>query len=153
MSADVDDADRLARVTLSRTIEPGDLRVTGLVGEQNAYTHTFLSLAPNALQERYKQSMGNPVVAETERLRARAFERAVSGGFEVDPNQWFTRQTEKSDLLKQVEDAVAAELLGVAQRLGSDARRDLVVQVAVASLAVGLALLLALLVTHSLTGV
>ncbi|SDU03916.1 methyl-accepting chemotaxis protein [Geopseudomonas guangdongensis] len=129
------------------------LRFTGLVGEQNAYTHTFLSLAPNALQERYKQSMGNPVVAETERLRARAFERAVSGGFEVDPNQWFTRQTEKIDLLKQVEDAVAAELLGVAQRLGSDARRDLVVQVAVASLAVGLALLLALLVTHSLTGV
>ena len=26
MSTDVDDADRLARVTLSRTIEPGDLR-------------------------------------------------------------------------------------------------------------------------------
>lgn len=36
MSADVDDADRLARVTLSRTIEPGDLRVTGLVGELGA---------------------------------------------------------------------------------------------------------------------
>ncbi|WP_278258268.1 DNA-processing protein DprA [Nocardioides convexus] len=29
----VDDTDRLARVTLSRTIEPGDLRVTGLVSE------------------------------------------------------------------------------------------------------------------------
>ena len=34
--ADVDDADRLARVTLSRTIEPGDLRVTGLVSELGA---------------------------------------------------------------------------------------------------------------------
>jgi len=33
---DVDDADRLARVTLSRTIEPGDLRVTGLVNELGA---------------------------------------------------------------------------------------------------------------------
>ncbi len=33
---DVDDADRLARVTLSRTIEPGDLRVTGLVSELGA---------------------------------------------------------------------------------------------------------------------
>jgi len=30
---DVDDVDRLGRVTLSRTIEPGDLRVTGLVSE------------------------------------------------------------------------------------------------------------------------
>lgn len=29
----VDDADRLARVKLSRTIEPGDIRVTGLVSE------------------------------------------------------------------------------------------------------------------------
>ncbi|UUW88617.1 DNA-processing protein DprA [Pimelobacter simplex] len=36
MSAAVDDADRLARVTLSRTIEPGDLRVTGLVSELGA---------------------------------------------------------------------------------------------------------------------
>ncbi|NHC22197.1 DNA-protecting protein DprA [Nocardioides sp. IC4_145] len=33
---DVDDVDRLARVTLSRTIEPGDLRVTGLVSELGA---------------------------------------------------------------------------------------------------------------------
>ncbi|MDP3892713.1 hypothetical protein [Nocardioides sp.] len=33
---DVDDGDRLARVTLSRSIEPGDLRVTGLVSELGA---------------------------------------------------------------------------------------------------------------------
>lgn len=33
---DVDDVDRLGRVTLSRTIEPGDLRVTGLVSELGA---------------------------------------------------------------------------------------------------------------------
>lgn len=34
--ADVDDADRLARVKLSSAIEPGDLRVTGLVDEPGA---------------------------------------------------------------------------------------------------------------------
>src|SRR3546814_2978167 len=34
--ADVDDADRLARIKLSSAIEPGDLRVTGLVGELGA---------------------------------------------------------------------------------------------------------------------
>lgn len=34
--ADVGDADRLARVKLSSAIEPGDLRVTGLVGELGA---------------------------------------------------------------------------------------------------------------------
>lgn len=33
---DVYEADRLARVTLSCTIEPGDLRVTGLVSELGA---------------------------------------------------------------------------------------------------------------------
>jgi hypothetical protein len=33
---DVDEADRLARVKLSCTIEPGDLRVTGLVSELGA---------------------------------------------------------------------------------------------------------------------
>ena len=34
--ADVDDADRLARVKLSSAIEPGDLRVTGLLSELGA---------------------------------------------------------------------------------------------------------------------
>src|SRR3546814_19567442 len=34
--ADIDDADRLARVKLSSAIEPGDLRVTGLVDELGA---------------------------------------------------------------------------------------------------------------------
>ena len=34
--ADVNDADRLARVKLSSAIEPGDLRVTGLVSELGA---------------------------------------------------------------------------------------------------------------------
>ena len=34
--ADVDDADRLARAKLSSAIEPGDLRVTGLVDELGA---------------------------------------------------------------------------------------------------------------------
>ena len=33
---DFDDVDRLGRVTLSRSIEPGDLRVTGLVSELGA---------------------------------------------------------------------------------------------------------------------
>lgn len=32
----VDDADRLARVKLNSAIEPGDLRVTGLVSELGA---------------------------------------------------------------------------------------------------------------------
>lgn len=36
LRTDVDEADRLARVTLSRTIEPGDLRVTGLGSELGA---------------------------------------------------------------------------------------------------------------------
>ncbi|WP_341926050.1 hypothetical protein [Nocardioides psychrotolerans] len=35
-TSDVDEADRLARVKLSCTIEPGDLRVTGLVSELGA---------------------------------------------------------------------------------------------------------------------
>jgi DNA processing protein len=36
MSTEVDEADRLARVTLSTIIEPGDLRGTGLVSELGA---------------------------------------------------------------------------------------------------------------------
>ncbi|MCW2811486.1 MAG: hypothetical protein JWP61_1944 [Friedmanniella sp.] len=35
-TSDADEADRLARVKLSCTIEPGDLRVTGLVSELGA---------------------------------------------------------------------------------------------------------------------
>ena len=38
---DVDDVDRLGRVTLSRSIEPGDLRVTGLVSTMIAVPVRF----------------------------------------------------------------------------------------------------------------
>lgn len=127
-------------------------RFVGLVGEQQAYTYSFLSLTPSALGDSYRARMDAPQVAETERMRARAFERRAEGGFEIDPNQWFARQTEKIDLLKQVEDEVAAELLGVAHALGREARNALIGQSVLVVLAVSLALLLALLVTRSLTG-
>jgi DNA processing protein len=45
-TSDVDEADRLARVKLSCTIEPGDLRVTGLVSELGASkVHGYLEAA------------------------------------------------------------------------------------------------------------
>ncbi|MCQ4348110.1 nitrate- and nitrite sensing domain-containing protein [Pseudomonas stutzeri] len=129
------------------------LRFTALVGEQRAFTRTFLNLAPDALRASYEASMADPAVAETERLRRLAIERAAGGGFGVDPAHWFERQTARIELLKRVEDAVAAELLALARELGRQARQDLLGRAFGTALAVALTLLLALLVTRSLTGV
>ena len=128
------------------------LRFAALLGEQRAYTQTFLKLAPDALRASYEQAMADPAVAETERLRQLAVEHA-GGGFGVDPAHWFARQTARIELLKRVEDAVAADQLALARQLEAQAWRELLVRSLGVAAALLLSLLLALRVTRSLTGV
>lgn len=81
-----------------------------LVTEQNAYLGVFLSLAPTGQQDFFKEKMSAPVVAEVEKMRAIALEKAATGQFGVDPNKWFETITSKINLLKDVENRLSADL-------------------------------------------
>ncbi len=81
-----------------------------LVSEQNAYMDGFLSMANSHLVEFYNKQMQNPAVAEVQRMRDIAIQKASIGGFGVDSVHWFKTITKKINLLKKIDDEIASDV-------------------------------------------
>src|SRR5690606_33814336 len=64
------------------------------INKQAAYLDLFRKLAAPAERDSLTAALGKPAAREVERLRKRLLERADSGGFDVDPAQWFAIATE-----------------------------------------------------------
>ncbi|NOQ13169.1 MAG: HAMP domain-containing protein [Methyloprofundus sp.] len=81
---------------------------------QNTYIKEFLQFATTGQVDAYQKAMQNKSVDETERLRSVAQELSVSGGFNIAPAYWWTVQTDKINLLKQIEDGISTDLSSMA---------------------------------------
>ena len=103
-----------------------------LVTTQENYTKVFLSLAKEEDKAYYKDTLKGEFVDETERMRRIARERADSGGFGVDSVYWFKMQTGKINLLKKVEDHLAAGLTETAGVLKAGATQELIISLVTA---------------------
>ncbi len=96
--------------------EPGIHRkFVGLVGQQNAFMKTFDSLATADAKAFAERVLRGPAVDEVERLR----EIAINSPFTADLQGvtgpvWFAAITKKIDLMKQLEDYLAADLVAIA---------------------------------------
>lgn len=105
----------------------GQHRLLGLIESQERCLHVFAEFASGALQATWQRSQRPEVLAGLERLR-RVLGTAPSGGpLDTGLSQaWFDACTARIDAMKDVEDALAAELLALCeQRLGA-ARQELV---------------------------
>ncbi len=80
-----------------------------LIAEQNAYTDAFLSMADDKAKALYKKMMSAPVVKEVDKMRAIAKAKANEGNFGIDSVYWFKTITQKINLLKKVDDALAKD--------------------------------------------
>ena len=86
-------------------------RFTNLVDVQNVYLDVFRASASDDHKAALTAVLNSPAVVETERMRQVANERATSGNFGIDPAVWFEQQTQKINLLKDLEDQLAADLM------------------------------------------
>ncbi len=114
----------IERAVLSKTFavdrfESGVLRRFGeLVAAQETYFDAFLALATPEQADVYRQTMSDPIVNEVQRMRDTAFEAGevrMASGFGVDAAHWFQAMTEKIDLMKELEDRLALDLLAAAE--------------------------------------
>ena len=71
-----------------------------LIAEQNAYMHSFLSVADDEIKEYYQSKMNDASVKEVLQLRAKAF----GGDFSTDSVYWFDTITKKINILKNIDD-------------------------------------------------
>ena len=81
-----------------------------LVSIQNAYLDSFKHIAPDNIVAFYNKKMQDPAILETDKLRAIADQKAFTGNFGVDPQYWFTTITQKINILKEIDDAIAQNI-------------------------------------------
>ncbi|MFZ5484162.1 MAG: methyl-accepting chemotaxis protein [Pseudomonadota bacterium] len=118
---------------------------------QDTYLTVFDRFADADTREFRDQKLADPAVAEVERMKSVAIEKAALGGFGIDAGLWFKTVTHKIDLLKALEDRVATDLVEEAGRLNRSARIQEIVYVSVAVVAATLSLLLGWIIIRALT--
>jgi methyl-accepting chemotaxis protein len=132
--------------------EPGTYeRFAAVVAEQATLSRMFSALASDTARQDAERKLRHQAVAEAERMRKVAFDRAQAGNFGVPAEHWFRTQTEKINILKDIEDALSRELGALTGRLRQGARREQIVFLVLAVVLVGGGLMTAFLLARSIT--
>jgi len=86
-----------------------------LIGQQKAFSHTFATIATPEQRAFAAATLSGPVVEEVERLRGIAIASPFTNDLKgVAGGEWFDAITKKIELMKQLEDRMASELIAVA---------------------------------------
>jgi len=97
-------------------------RFAGLVAQEKAYFGQFDVFATPEQKAVFDDRVKGPEVDEVERMRSVIVEGGLGGDLQgITAAHWFQQITAKIDLLKEVEDRVAADLTALATEKGSAA--------------------------------
>lgn len=146
----------LERAVLSSTFSRDNFaegfyeKFIGLLSEQSTFMNKFLFLAPQELKSFYTQTMGDPVVAEVEKMRKIALSKP-NGGFGIEATHWFGTITSKIDLLKKVEDTIALHLHKNIDELKERALSDMIFGIALSIVVVLVVVAITFFISSSLT--
>ncbi|MBN3492934.1 methyl-accepting chemotaxis protein [Vibrio neptunius] len=97
-------------------------RFLNLVSAQNNYLNVFKTLAAPSQLAVYEKIMTGPIIEETLAYRQVAIRKGTFGNFGIDASVWFTAQTSKINMLKQVEDKLANDVIALTQAYADKAR-------------------------------
>ena len=136
----------LSNAFAAGTFAPGQYEaVVTLRSAQASYLGSFLVYATPDHSAYYKRTVQGPAVEAVAKMEQTALERAAAddlGG--VSATVWFDQMTAKIDLMKQVEDRLAGDVVQVAQRGQQDALAGLS-----AAVGIGVAVLVLALVSSA----
>jgi len=126
-------------------------RFSSLVKAQDVYRSVFLAVATSEQKDFFQNKMKNPAAEEVTRMRKIAFEKALEGNFGVDAAYWFKTQTNKINLLKEVEDKLSDDLNRRSAQIKSKAQTALYFFIGITMVAFLSSIFLGLLVARSIT--
>ncbi|MDD2449676.1 MAG: nitrate- and nitrite sensing domain-containing protein, partial [Sulfurimonas sp.] len=106
------------------------LKWVKLMAEQDSYMEVFLSLASDESKKLYVITMDSPIVKEVDKMRDIAAKKAQDGGFNINSEKWFETITQKINLLKEVDDALAKQNSQMLEALESKAYKGVVITLA-----------------------
>ena len=103
-------------------------RVLGLAAAQEVYFGSFLSVATPGQRTFYGQTLSGKVVDTVAKMRTIIATGGLSGEMTgLDGKSWFDAATARIDLLKTIEDRLAADLATLTANLQSEATRALII--------------------------
>ena len=128
-------------------------RFLQLIAMQDVFLHTMSSHASAEELRFMEQTLAGPVVEEVERMREIAIqspETGSTGGIEAP--RWFEAITQKINLMKTVEDHLAADLLTKVATLRSDAQSAFTLLGIVVAALLAVTALLCTVIVRGITG-
>mgnify|MGYP001012685604 FL=1 len=122
-----------------------------LAGQQTAFLDVFRANATPAQAAFLDQTVAGPVVEAVDAMRRTAWESPFTGGTGgIRGADWFDAITAKIDLLKTVEDRMAADVLALSADIGADADRSLAWLAVAVVVVVGVTLVVGWTVTQGI---
>ena len=131
--------------------QPLHRRHVALQAQQETLLTQFSRQAPETLAALLAEKVKAPPFAEVARLREEANAKVAGTGEGIAAPVWFDATTRRIDLLKEVEDAITAELAATAGRVYDTARLLLAAQIAAVILGLGITFVVAVVVGRGLT--
>jgi len=129
------------QVFSANRIEPAQFRaILGRIIKQEAYLDSFMDSAGDQEKAALKEVLDGEAAQEVQRMRNIMVERSVQGGFDVDPAVWFRRSTDKINGLYEVEQLITKNIHSDVNNLLASSRTLLLLQLALATLAIALSI-------------
>ncbi|HEX04482.1 MAG TPA: hypothetical protein ENH10_04910, partial [Bacteroidetes bacterium] len=120
-----------------------------LVTQQESFLKVFELGAEDDLLSEYNTIISSSAAKEANRLRSIAMENEITGEFGVDPVHWWDVQTSKINLLKGLENTIAAQLVSTTEYLKTHAAASLRNTVIIVALILILSSLIAYMITKN----
>ena len=126
----------LANIFSSGHFADGQLhQLSDVVSKQNVWLAQSLRLSPPEQAAMLNSRLQSTDATQALSLREAAFSHAANGGFDVDPTVWFKVQTQRIEVMRQIENVAANLLWESAIKLAQDARKNWQIYMAVSLLA------------------
>ncbi|HEY8035926.1 MAG TPA: nitrate- and nitrite sensing domain-containing protein [Methylobacter sp.] len=117
---------------------------------QDVYTDMFFAYALDSQKEFYKAKVSGPAVDEVARIKKIALDKGTEPGLGIDPVYWFKTVTEKIDLIKEVENKLAGDLLDAASKFKSHAQHMAILFIVLTVLSVLITAVLAIVIIREI---
>ncbi|HHG9064237.1 TPA: methyl-accepting chemotaxis protein [Citrobacter freundii] len=110
-------------------------QLSDVVSKQNVWLAQSLRLSSPEQAAMLKNRLQSAEASKALSFRETAFNHVENGGFGVDPTIWFKVQTQRIEVMRQIENVTANLLLANAEKLSQDARKNWQIYMVVSLLA------------------
>jgi len=117
---------------------------------QDVYTEMFLAYAQDSQKAFYKAKVSGSAVDEVARMKKIAMDKGIEPGLGIDPIYWFKTATEKIDLIKEVENKLAGDLLDATREFKNNAQHMAIFFAVLTVLSILMTVVLTLLISRGI---